>query len=131
MLQFLTVQTQARAAIDWRSAPLSVGRWSYRQVAGGSEASWTDGAGTVQLSLACMLASRRVLITRLGGGVPATISTTGVSRTLSVPSLAASDPLLDHIAFSRGRIALAAPGAPLLVVPSWAEPARAIEDCRK
>jgi hypothetical protein len=46
-------------------------------------------------------------------------------------TLAASDPLLDAIAFSRGRIAIEAPGTPLLIVPSWPEPARVIEDCRE
>jgi hypothetical protein len=44
--------------------------------------------------------------------------------------LAASDPLLDGIAFSRGRIAVAMAGGVPLVVPAWPEAARTIEDCR-
>jgi len=44
--------------------------------------------------------------------------------------LAAFDATLDAIAFSRGRVAFAAAGAPALVVPAWAETARVIEDCR-
>ena len=131
----LTVLGPPRApvtvAVDWRVAPLALGRWRYRAVAGGSEAAWTDGAGTVQLSVICALATRWVVITRLGGGVPITLFTTGATRLLVSPSLAATDPLLDQIAFSRGRFAVAAPGAALLVVPSWAEPTRTIEDCRR
>ncbi|SDC10083.1 hypothetical protein SAMN05444678_101352 [Sphingomonas sp. YR710] len=46
-------------------------------------------------------------------------------------TFAANDPLLDRLAFSRGRFALAAPGLAQVVVPAWAEPARTIEDCRK
>ena len=42
----------------------------------------------------------------------------------------ASDPGLDQIAFSRGRITIEQPGQPTLVLPTWAEPVRVIEDCR-
>ena len=44
--------------------------------------------------------------------------------------LAANDPLLDAIAFSRGRIVVSMPGTAALVVPARPEAARAIEDCR-
>jgi hypothetical protein len=48
--------------------------------------------------------------------------------------LAARDPLLDAMAFSRGRIAVTvggvAGGAEALVMPAWPEAARTIEDCR-
>jgi len=40
------------------------------------------------------------------------------------------DPLLDAIAFSRGRIAVGLPGTPAIVLPGWAKPARVAEDCR-
>ena len=42
----------------------------------------------------------------------------------------ALDPLLDAVAFSRGRAAFSDSGQPTLVVPSWAEAARVVEDCR-
>jgi hypothetical protein len=32
--------------------------------------------------------------------------------------------------FSRGRFTVEVPGAPMLVIPAWPEPARVIEDCR-
>jgi hypothetical protein len=44
--------------------------------------------------------------------------------------LQARDPLLDQIAFSRGRFTIEAPGAAMLVIPAWPEAARVIEDCR-
>ena len=47
-----------------------------------------------------------------------------------VARLAVSDPLLDQMAFSRGRFTVEAAGAPLLIVPAWPELARVIEDCR-
>jgi len=38
--------------------------------------------------------------------------------------------LLDAMAFSRGRFATAASGAPMLTVPSAPEVTRVVEDCR-
>jgi hypothetical protein len=43
---------------------------------------------------------------------------------------AAFDPLLDALAFSRGRFAVSVSGTPALVVPPWPEIARLVEDCR-
>jgi hypothetical protein len=131
LAMLLQATNAAPAAVDWRVAPLAVGRWRYSAVAGGSQAAWTDGAGTVQLTISCALASRRVVIGRTGGGLPLTVSATGATRMLTSPSLVPTDPLLDQLAFSRGRFAVAAPGTALLVVPSWPEPFRAIEDCRR
>jgi hypothetical protein len=44
--------------------------------------------------------------------------------------LPASDPLLEQMAFSRGRFLVTVEGGPSLVVPAWPELARVIEDCR-
>jgi len=44
--------------------------------------------------------------------------------------LSARDPLLDAIAFSRGRFALEAAGLETLYLPAWPELSRVIEDCR-
>lgn len=40
------------------------------------------------------------------------------------------DPLLDQMAFSRGRFTLEVAGLPALYLPSWPEVSRVIEDCR-
>ena len=50
---------------------------------------------------------------------------------MSAVILNAKDAFLDEMLFSRGRIAVASPGLPGLAIPTWAEPARAVEDCRK
>ena len=42
----------------------------------------------------------------------------------------ARDPLLDAMAFSKGRFALEVAGLPTLYVPSYPEVTRVIEDCR-
>jgi hypothetical protein len=44
--------------------------------------------------------------------------------------IAARDPVLDAMAFSRGRFAIEAAGLPTLYVPSWPEVGRVVEDCR-
>lgn len=51
--------------------------------------------------------------------------TAGASANLPV-----NDNLLDNMAFSRGRFTVEMAGAPMLVIPTWPEPARVIEDCR-
>ena len=44
--------------------------------------------------------------------------------------IAARDPVLDALAFSRGRFAIETAGLPTLYVPSWPEVGRVVEDCR-
>ena len=119
------------------------GRWSFRSFPGGSEAVFADSVGAQRLIVRCNRAARIVTLVRTG--VPAAapvlaIWTSGLSR--GVPSrfdlpsrtlsadLAATDPLLDSFAFSRGRFATSAVGAPLVAIPAWPEPARVVEECR-
>ena len=136
------VFAQAPAQVDLESVQPISGTWSYQSVQGGSFATFSDASRTQRLIIRCNRAARTVSVMRTG--VPAaaptlTIWTTTSSR--SVPSrfdatrtltadLAATDPLLDGIAFSRGQFATGASGAPLVAVPASAEAARAIEDCR-
>jgi hypothetical protein len=69
------------------------------------------------------------------------VATTGPDRMLPAavipgppPALGAAlnaqDPLLDAVAFSRGRFMIETPGQLALYLPSWPELSRAIEDCR-
>jgi hypothetical protein len=53
----------------------------------------------------------------------------GPSQQLAV-SLVTRDPLLDAIAFSRGRFMVEVPGTATLYLPAWPEVARVVEDCR-
>ena len=96
------------------------------------------------VTLTCDLRGRTVLLARAGDApraVPMTIRTTFSLRGLtSDPAasrpgwitvrLAARDPLLDAIAFSRGRFSVEVTGLTPLYLPSWPELSRVIEDCR-
>jgi hypothetical protein len=137
MIRLAAVLLAAASPAAAQIAPLSFeagkvlavapGQWTYFADAGGSTASF----GSL-LSLRCDKATRTMTVTR-PGVVPAalTVATSSLSRTLPVDGrLLANDPLLDAIAFSRGRILIAGGVGPTLAVPSWPEAARSIEDCR-
>ncbi|MBA3677355.1 MAG: hypothetical protein H0W74_08130 [Sphingosinicella sp.] len=131
------------AARDWRDFPLTPGNWYYR--AEGSETLAMFGAANseAQLILRCDRARRQVFLWR--EGVPTNpvmiVRTSFTARSLpatiqreplpyAIASVAANDPILDSMIFSRGRFTIEAQGLPMLVVPSWPEPARVVEDCR-
>jgi hypothetical protein len=106
--------------------PLAPGQWSYLVTATGSEARY-DG----YLAVRCDRSTRTVTIMRPGvASSVMTVATSSVTRSIPVGGrLLANDPLLDAIAFSRGRF-LVAGGGETLAIPSWPEAARSIEDCR-
>jgi hypothetical protein len=114
-----------------RAAPLTAGSWLYRPTASGSESRF----GT-RFLISCNRASRTVAIQRLDSATssvgPLVIATDTLARTLPAggASLRANDPLLDAIAFSRGRFIVTGDGGEMLVLPAWPEAARSIEDCR-
>jgi len=94
--------------------------------------------------LSCDRAAGKVTLERSGtatGLVAMTIITSDLERPLSgeartgpppviALSFPASDPLLDAMAFSRGRFSVETTGQPTLYVPSWPEVSRVVEDCR-
>ena len=106
---------------------LAAGQWSYVPTATGSESRFGGS-----LSIRCDRVARVVVVQRIGAAPAAlTIATSAVTQTLPVSGqVAASDRLLDAIAFSRGRFLVAGGAGPVLAVPSWPEAARSIEDCR-
>ena len=127
--------------VAWEDAPLTPGIWTYANGA----ARFGVGGQASPLVLRCDAMSRSVLLTRLA---PATavrqgtmdITTSYGKRRLPaaadgaggmVARLTSADGLLDWMAFSRGRIRIDVTGQPALTVPSWAEIARVVEDCRK
>ncbi|MEO7384055.1 MAG: hypothetical protein ABIU18_03890 [Novosphingobium sp.] len=92
-------------------------------------------------TLSCDLASRQVTLRRsaaLPGASPLTITTTSARRTLNGMAdsggvqalLPASDPILDAMAFSRGRFMVETATTAPLYLPSWSEISRVVEDCR-
>ncbi|MBX7502454.1 hypothetical protein K3181_13485 [Qipengyuania sp. YG27] len=131
-------------AKNWIDNPRTPGDWSYRAEADGGIALYGERASEARFSVDCDRGSGRVTLTRSGSGsAPAamTIRTETVDRTLAaqatstqLPSvratLAASDPLLDAMAITRGRFAVETPGLSTLYLPPWAELTRVIEDCR-
>ena len=130
-------------AVEWRDMPLTSGNWYYRSEAATSQALFGPANSEASFLLRCDRASRRVTLSREGTttGNAMTVRTTSTSRSLPVTgqteplayvsaTLAASDRLLDAIAFSRGRFTVEVPGTPMMVIPAWPEPARVVEDCR-
>lgn len=132
---------------DWRDAAQTPGTWTYRAEGQGSAALYGTAGTLPLLVLRCDRARATVTVLRSGSApspVPMTILTTSTLRPLSatpVPAtgdnagalavgLTARDPLLDAMAYSRGRFAVETNGLPTLYLPAWAEIGRVIEDCR-
>lgn len=122
---------------EWRDWPLTPGDWSYARAT--TTAEYGRAGSAPLLVLRCDRASPRVRMiwaTPAAAG-PLTIRTTyGDTVRAAVRSasgleadIAARDPLLDQMAFSRGRFMLLA-GGQALIVPAWPEVSRVIEDCR-
>jgi hypothetical protein len=128
------------ATVDaYRGQPLAQGYWTVRLAAGSSEASYGVAGSPARLTLRCDLAVRRVRISRPDRPAGAiTIITSSQTRTLVAPGeVVAFDPLLDAIAFSRGRFVVMTPASSaavagdVVIIPAWPEAARIAEDCRK
>ena len=129
-------------AADWREWPVTPGLWRYNRDQRGSVAMFGQIGADALAVLRCDRQGGRVFLSVAGSNPqPLTVRTSSTARTLALgatggvpPYLAAtlppSDPLLDAIAFSRGKVALSLPGAPALVLPAWAEIGRVVEDCR-
>jgi hypothetical protein len=116
----------AQPAADWRDAPLTPGSWRFDANGGQSQASYAG------ISFACR-ADRRVQLSGPGisGEVTLTSSYGVTSRSAGAEGMlfSANDPLLDQLAFSRGRFMLASPSL-RAILPAWPEIGRVIEDCR-
>jgi hypothetical protein len=115
---------------------LTPGGWTYRSEGQSSLASFGPAGAAASFTVRCDRASRQVRLTREGAanGNLMTVRTSSTARSLPVsvqaeplPSasvgLAATDRLLDEIAFSRGRFTVELPGTPMLIIPAWPEPA--------
>jgi hypothetical protein len=116
---------------DWRDLALTPGDWAYRAEPSGSAAEF--GAAAPVFTLRCLPAARQVVLERAGAaaGARLVIRTSFGERAVAAGApLPAADPFFDQMAFSRGRFTVASDGLPMLVIPSWPEPARTVEDCR-
>ncbi|WP_223796780.1 hypothetical protein [Sphingomonas nostoxanthinifaciens] len=127
------------AQTDWRDIPLTPGTWRYMPGSDGSSAGY-GAAGAALFTIRCRPATHEIVLARpTATAGPMTVRTSYAERTIATragtggvaeATLAARDPFLDQIAFSRGRVSIALAGTPTLYLPAWAEPARVIEDCR-
>jgi hypothetical protein len=130
---------------DWRDVPLTPGDWSYRPEGATTAALYGAPPSGPLFLIRCNRASRTVTFARPAAAqqaVAMTVTTTNGGRVLSASplpggqvayvaaTLPASDPLLDAVAFSRGRFRVEVAGVPTLTLPSWPEIGRVIEDCR-
>ncbi|HEV2816300.1 MAG TPA: hypothetical protein VGW40_03635 [Allosphingosinicella sp.] len=123
--------------VDWQDGPLSPGDWTLTPAADGGQAEFESG--NVGFVVRC--GGRAVLIGLTGAQAPSLLIRTSFGeRRLPataahfnemIVGLAAADPLLDQMAFSRGRFLVQPEGSPALVVPAWPELARVVEDCRQ
>ena len=145
---------------DWRDAPITPGNWRWGMEGSRSVArfgadllilSCERSAATVTLIRPGMIAPPPAPAAVEGvvpapsppvrQSVPMTILTSNMTRPANgeaIPgppavvavAFTARDPVLDAMAFSRGRFAIETAGLPTLYVPSWPEIGRVVEDCR-
>ncbi len=126
---------------DWLRAPIGAGAWTYRAGPTGTVALWGESAGGTRLAIACDRASRTIRLTRAGAAAGSMeVRSTNGARTLdtraddglpgAAATLPAADDFLNRLVFSRGRVLVTATGVEPLIVPTWAEPFRVVEDCR-
>ena len=130
----------------WMDVEQTPGDWTYVSGTDETAAVFSSGEGTEepQLMVICDVPARRVSISRVGqadSAVQMTVRTETQTSTISaepamsvVPllraQLHASDPLLEAIAFSKGRFAVEAGGTEAIYVPAYPEITRVVEDCR-
>ena len=128
---------------DWTYWPVTPGDWVYRQDERGSIALFGPLGQNALVSLRCDRAQGAIFLSRQGQASGSTTITLRASQGLeSFPAaqagdspyiaaaIAPSNPMLDKLAYSRGRFVVESPGFPPLKLPNWAEVARVIEDCR-
>jgi hypothetical protein len=126
---------------DW---PLTPGDWTYSRDSRGSVGQFGASGRTAMLSLRCDVQTRRITLSREASAPAQHVDIRTSSMTKQLPAqltggtpayvaaeIMSNDPILDAMAFSRGRILVEAEGQQPVILPSWAEIARIVEDCRE
>src|SRR5438309_8153616 len=113
---------------DLSTATPFAGSWSYSSTPDGSEAMFVNASAQPQLFIHCSRAARRITISKPATGAAPFLNVWTSAQTRSLPAsfnpatsrisavVSAYDPLLDAIAFSRGRFGVGVSGAPALVL---------------
>lgn len=128
---------------DWRDSPLTPGAWRWSAAGGQSVASFGLAGQSASIMLACIdggsvqlrLADTATNSTPIGiitssGSFPLMSDVPQSGATAIVATLPARSPVLDAMAFSRGRFVIEVAGQSPSYVPAWPEVARVVEDCR-
>ena len=126
---------------DW---PLTPGDWTYSRDSRGSVGQFGASGRRAMLSLRCDMQTRRVTLLREASAPAQHMVIRTSSMTKQLPAqltggtlayvaaeIMSNDPILDAMAFSRGRILVEAEGQQPVILSSWAEIARIVEDCRE
>ncbi len=129
-------------AATWSDRAPAPGAWTYARDARGSVAMFGQAGSDALFLIRCDSAGSHIFVSRAGTlAARMTLrSTTGATGYEATPTggqppyvaaeLAARDPQLDSMAFSRGRMLIGLDGAPDLILPVWPEFTRVVEDCR-
>ncbi len=123
--------------MDWATGPLSPGDWSYRPSSSAPLAIFQSDAASFTVRcqqgraiwLGVTGAQGDALVIRTSFGMRR-LPAERVHLNEMLAQLPTADPLLEQMAFSRGRFLVTVEGGLSLVVPAWPEVARVIEDCR-
>jgi hypothetical protein len=127
----------------WTDWPITPGNWVYRQDDRGSIGYFGEVGKNAIVTLRCDKGRGRIYLSRSGAALEPQIQikTSASAKTVSAASaggnppyvaaeLSPVDPILDAMAYSRGRFTVEAGGHLSLAIPAWAEISRIIEDCR-
>jgi hypothetical protein len=128
---------------DWNDWPFTPGIWTYRRDGRTSVAQFGAPGRNAIVNVRCDAQKRRVTLSREASapGARMVIRTSSMTKTVAAtPSdahplylgadIATTDPILDAMAFSRGRVLVDMEGQQPVILPTWAEIARIVEDCR-
>lgn len=128
---------------DFADKPHTPGTWFYSQTSADSRAVFGTSARDAVFMMRCDKATRRISLNRpttLRGQQKMRVDTETASLEFNANTLgegsilaaefAATDPILDAMAITKGRFAITSPRATPLYIPAWVEVSRVIEDCR-
>lgn len=135
--------------IEWRALQRAPGDWSWSESEGRSRAEFGEATGAQaqaqaqgwQFAIVCASEFARISLIRRAPSTDGAIFdvwTTHENRRYqarhedraAVITFEAADDILDAIALSRGHFGIAVEGTEPLLIPSWSEVTRVIEDCR-
>ena len=132
----------AAPAASWSDRAPAAGVWTYTRDGRGSIARFGQTGSDALFTIRCDATGARIFVSHPGSTAARITlrSTNGAKAYDALPTsgippyvaaeLAARDPQLDAMAFSRGRILIGLDGAGDLILPIWPEFTRVVEDCR-